>query len=416
MGMNKSLQTHVIKKILEKHGIDSQAIDLEAEIDGSLTLPENVRNICEKYGLSTPKELDDEYIEEKNNELLEEYLRMNGIEELEEEGGEEEKEEANETEELIKQEMDVHRDQINQLLTELVKKQDPLNYFSRYLFPEVIGEQYDFVRKAVLLSLATHRDVKKRSRIHVLLIGPPGSGKTEILLWLQRKLNAYFVNAEYASKVGLAGDARGKEVTPGALAEADGMMLAIDELDKMKAQDQSALLQAMEEGQYTIIKGKHRERFRAEVRVIAAANDINRIQKPLRDRFDFVIELKVPSKEERAENAPVLVDQFFGNYEAPEEEILHEYLAWIRDFEPSVENAERIKDVIKSYIRLTSQDLSEVSYRSLELSILRVAYALAKLQKSDVNPEHTVRAITLKDNTLTKEQIRYLEAVAKGLV
>lgn len=422
--MNKSLQIHVIKELLEKNGISADTIDVEAEIDSNLTLEENIKNLSRKLGIrltnAMKKELeaianDDSFEEQKNNELLEEYLRMNGIDEdpdLELNNNDN----GYDYVEVLDEELSLHQEQLNQIFTEIVNTQDVLEFFSKYLFPEIVGEQYEDVRKAVLLTLASHRDLRKRTRIHVLLIGAAGCGKSEILLWLKNKLGAYFVNAEHASKVGLAGDARGKEITPGALAEAHGMLMAIDELDKMSYKDQSALLQAMEEGQYTIIKGKHRDRFKAEVRVVAAANEKDKIQKPLLDRFDFVFELKTPSKQERAENVDKLVDAFFGLGDAPNDKILKEYLAWIQNFEPSVENIDTIKQVMRSYINLTNTDISEKSYRSLELSILRVAYALAKLEKKNITPEHVVRAIKLKDNNLTTEQLRHLIAVAKGLI
>jgi len=420
MAMNKGLQTHVIRELLEKNGINPDLVDVEAEIDSNLTLEENIKQLSKKLGIrltnSMKKELesialDDDYEEQKNNELLEEYLNMNGITEDFEET--EEKDEETEIEEVMR-ELEAHREQLNLIFSEMVKKRDVVSLLSRYLFPEIVGEQYEPVRRATLLTLATHHDIRKRTRIHILLHGDAGSGKTEILLWLKNKLNAYFVNAEYASKVGLAGDARGNEITPGALAEANGMVMCIDELDKMSYKDQSALLQAMEEGQYTIIKGKHRKKFNAEVRVIATANDITKIQKPLLDRFDFVFHLKTPNKEERAEQVEKLIDQFFGFFESPEGDVVREYMSWIRSYEPGVEELDTIKSVMRSYIKLTNQ--TDKSYRSLELSILRVGYALAKLQHSNITPKTIVRAIQMKDDTLTAEQIRYLNAVASNLI
>jgi len=420
--MNKELQMKIISDLLKKNGIEPDTVDLLSEVDETLTLGENIDNLSKKLGVPLSKELqerkmiDEEMIEYMNNLMLEEELK-----EIEDEEVEEEMEETTATEEIeelkkIEEEIEEYEDEIDRLMGNLVNKVDPLEFFSKYMFPEIIGEQYNDVRKAALLMLASQRDLRKRTRIHILLVGPPGCGKTEILLWMQRKLRAYFINAEYASKIGLAGDARGKEVTPGALAEAHGGIIAIDELDKMSIKDQSALLQAMEEGQYTIIKGKHREKFKAEVRVIATANDIDRIQKPLRDRFDFIFELKPPNREERAENASALIEQFFGEYELPKEQVFYEYLSWIQNFEPKPENIEIMKKVMRSYLNLTNKDISEASYRSLELSILRIAYALAKLKRSNITPVHLVQAIQLKDSTLTHEQIRYLMSIAKGLV
>jgi hypothetical protein len=48
--MNKGLQKAVISKILKKHGIDPDTVDLEAEIDSKLSLKENLENISKKLG------------------------------------------------------------------------------------------------------------------------------------------------------------------------------------------------------------------------------------------------------------------------------------------------------------------------------------------------------------------------------
>ena len=419
MVMNKALQIETIKRLLEKNGIDPQTVDIEHLEETDLSLPENIKNIEEQLGINL-KEKNGIYFDGAVIETDESGVKVKAM--YNEEDGvvvtnddnEEEREETDEKEEVTGDDIE---SEIDKLFTEVLEQTDPLEFFSKYLFPEIVGEQYEPIRKAILLMLATHSDMRKRTRIHVLLVGPPGSGKTEILLWLNRKLGAYFVNAEHASKVGLAGDARGKEVTPGALAEAHGSVMCIDELDKMSPKDQDALLQAMEEGRYTIIKGKHRETFRAEVRVVAAANDMNKISRPLLDRFDFVFQLRTPTKEERAKNVDVLVDSFFGMLETPKERVLIEYLYWIKPFEPKVtpEEASKIKEVLRSYLKLSNVDVESKSYRSLELSILRIAYALAKLEKKDITAEHVVRAIKLKDG-ITEEQYKYLMAIAKGLI
>jgi len=407
MVMPKELQKKTLEKILREKGIDPQTVDLDALIDPQLSFPENVRKILSELGLQQQegdyREDDIKRMEEAlNNQALENHLREQGLEE--------------EFDQRLQEEEERHYEQMRLEFERIIKEHDPLEYFSRYIAPEVVGEQYEPIKKAILLSLATHYDKAKRTRIHVLLVGPPGTAKTEILKFLHLKLWAALVNGEYASKVGLTGDARGKEVTPGLLAQYDGNVVCIDEVDKLSVKDQGGLLQAMEEGYYTIVKAKHRAKFRAEVRVIASANDINKITKPLLDRFDFVFELKNPAREERKKNIGALVDQFFGAYQAPSIQILYDYLQWISNFEPRVEEIDKIKEVMRAYIELTNQNLEEKSYRSLELSILRVAYAIAKLSRQNVNAEHVVKAIKLKDQTLTREQYRYLIAIAKGLI
>jgi len=293
-------------------------------------------------------------------------------------------------------------EKVEQLFEELTKN-NPLELLSQFIAPHLIGEEWKDIRKAILLMMATQNDGQQRMRLHTLLWGKSGTGKTELLLALQEIFGGIIVNAEHTSKVGLVGDARGG-MTAGLLADYDGNLVLLDELDKMGGRDQAGLLQAMEEGYYTIVKGKHRERFKAEVRVVATANNINKITKPLLDRFDFIFEVKTMPREERAKGVETIVENFFGNGEKKGIKVLRAYLDWIRDFEPMIEEGDIpvVVEMLKKYILLTKTAIDEVSYRNLELSILRIAYAMAKLEKSNIKPRHIEEAIVFKDRMLKR--------------
>ena len=294
-------------------------------------------------------------------------------------------------------------EKVEQLFEELTKN-NPLNVLSEFIAPHLIGEEWKDIRKAILLMMATQNDGRQRMRLHTLLWGKAGTGKTELLLALQEIFGGIIVNAEHTSKVGLVGDARGGFINPGLLADYDGNLLLLDETDKMSGKDQAGLLQAMEEGYYTIVKGRHRERFKAEVRVVATANNINKITKPLLDRFDFIFEVKTMPREERAKGVKTIVENFFGNGEKKGIRVLRAYLDWIKDFEPMIEEGDIpvVVEMLKKYILLTKTAIDEVSYRNLELSILRIAYAMAKLEKSNIKPRHIEEAIVFKDRMLKK--------------
>jgi len=289
-----------------------------------------------------------------------------------------------------------------QELFEKLKGNKPLDFLSQFIAPHLVGDEWADIRKAILLMLATQGDKAQRMRLHTLLWGGAGLGKTEIMLWIQENLGGVLVNAEHTSKVGLVGNASAN--TKGLLADYDGQVLLLDELDKMSVKDQSGLLQAMEEGAYTIVKGRVRNRYNAEVRVLASANDIRKISKPLMDRFDFIFQVKTMPREKRVNGIETIVKNFFGEEGITGVNILKEYLKWIEGYEPYIEESDVaiVVNMLKKYILLTKTAIDGISYRNLELSVLRIAHTMAKLEKSSITAKHIEEAIVFKDRMLRK--------------
>jgi len=452
--MPKPLQVKLARELLRKHGIDPDTIDVEQLIDSSLRFDENIRKLSEIVGKPLTKKLEeikqnkmeDEYVEQKHEELLEQWLIM----ELGEDTFYEILEEIEEQEEVKEQKAKEIREEVEQMLKESeerifeeqqlrfrqlveywedLKRQGILvEYLSSLIAPHLQGEQYNAIRKAILLVLASQTDTgTHRARLHCLLWGEPGTAKTEFIRWIDTYLAPYGIKTEYIdalrmSKVGLTADARGKEPTPGALVRAHKGLALIDELDKAKATEFEGLLQAMEIGKFKITVGKVDEWFDAEVRVIATANDISKFTKQLLDRFDFVFELKKPSIEERKKTVDNLVDQFFGEMDIGRSAYeLAQFLRYISGFRPgaSAETREKIKKILRAYMDLRKDSkLTDSSYRNFELSIFRIAYTLAKIHRRDVTPEDVIEALKLKDPEIAKNNtiLVTLYAIAKGKV
>jgi len=282
---------------------------------------------------------------------------------------------------------------------QIVAKENPLEFFSKHICPYLVGTQWDIIRKCSLLMGVTTDRPNLRMRLHILLCGGPGTGKSEFLGWWQQKMNGALVNSELTSKTGLVGDARGKTIHPGLLARCNGSVLLVDELDKMSIEDQNGLLQAMEEGKYIITKGRNRQAFKAEVRVIATCNDVNKIQQPLVDRFDFPFKVARISRIKRAEYVSDIIDSFMGKNAKEYSLVVKAYLNWARNAKTRIDPADEpaIKKAIKNYILHTDANIEGISYRSLEFSILRIAYALALLERRKIIERHINFAIELKD-------------------
>lgn len=281
----------------------------------------------------------------------------------------------------------------------IIANENPLEFLSKHICPYLVGTQWDIIRKCALLLGVTNDRPNMRMRLHILLCGGPGTGKSEFLGWWQQKMNGFLINSELTSKTGLVGDARGKTIHPGLLAQCNGSVLLADELDKMSAKDQSGLLQTMEEGEYIITKGKNRQAFKAEIRVIASCNDIIKIQRPLVDRFDFPFKVERVSRIQRAEYVSDIIDSFMGKNAKDYSLVVKAYLDWARTAKTRIDPVDEpaIKKAIKNYILNTDSNIEGISYRSLEFSILRIAYALALLERSKIQEHHINFAIDLKD-------------------
>ena len=301
---------------------------------------------------------------------------------------------------------------------EIARDNDPIEYFTKLIAPSIAGESYDEIKKAILIMLASNKDKDGvRRRVHVLLFGAPGTAKGEFLWYLYNNFDAHFIGAA-TSAVGLKGDSRGKEITPGELYYANDGVLALDEIEKVPNTDRQSLLEAMEEGKYKITKGSSDmfKFFAARVNVIAAGNNINGLSPELLDRFDFVFELEKPYGAERKQIASKVIDLFyFGRQgEATDADLINSYAEYVmnKPLERPVEERDRIQRLINEYIDRKS-DIEQHTIRNLEASIMRVGEAIARLKQEPLRAEHVLEAILTKDPTIRSKETALIRAISR---
>jgi len=213
---------------------------------------------------------------------------------------------------------------------EEIKKlsRDPKIYekFIASIAPSIYGHE-DIKGALVLQLMGGVKKIRKdrtrtRGDMHILLVGDPGSGKSQLLQFISKTApKARYISGKGATSAGLTASVvkdeflRGWALEAGALVLANFGIACLDELDKMSVEDTSALHEGMEQQTITISKANIQATLRTETTVLAAANPklgrfdpyspiASQIEMPstLINRFDLIFTIRDmpdPKKDER---------------------------------------------------------------------------------------------------------------------
>jgi replicative DNA helicase Mcm len=290
---------------------------------------------------------------------------------------------------------------------------------ARSIGPNIYGR--DQLKMACALSLfgGTRRKKPgggyKRGDLHFLVVGDPGTGKSEILKGtVEVSPRGLYTSGKGSTGVGLTaavikeGDTGQMNLEAGVVVLANGGVAAIDEFDKMDTSDRSALHEAMEQQTVSIAKAGIVATLKAQTAIIAAANPYSgrydryktptqniRLPPSLLSRFDLIfVVVDRPNPSEDAQmaefilrNSMVKPEESFEDIEgsvAPiSRELLKKYIKHARRTCFPILSDEA-KDKIKEfYLELRSQYDSEdaiisILARNLD-ALVRLSEAYAKM-------------------------------------
>ncbi len=327
--------------------------------------------------------------------------------------------------------------------------------------PTIFG--YDDIKEALALQLfagipkSLPDGTRIRGDIHVLLVGDPGTAKSQLLRYIATLApRGIYTSGKGTTAAGLTATAVKDEfgegrwtLEAGALVLADKGIAAVDELDKMRQEDRSALHEAMEQQTVSIAKAGIMAMLRSRCALLGAANPkygrfdryesiANQINLPpaLLSRFDLIFPLadepdeafdaKIAEHILRAHYAGELAEHIkkFPSGKVSETDVesameviqpevepglFRKYIAYAKRTYPILKDDAK-QQLIEFYLRLRKQGIGvdspvPVTARSLE-ALVRLAEASARIRLSDVVTEDDAnRAIRIMESCMKKVAI-----------
>jgi replicative DNA helicase Mcm len=334
------------------------------------------------------------------------------------------------------------------------------------LAPTIKGMEEE--KEAIALQLfggveKRHADgVRIRGDIHVLLVGDPGTAKSQLLRYIADVApRGIYTSGKGATAAGLTAAAVKDDfaggrwvLEAGMLVLADGGIAIVDELDKMTPEDRSAMHEALEQQTVSIAKAGITATLNARCPVLAAANPkwgrfnpdktiAEQLDLPptLLSRFDVIYSIKDRPEEKRdrflanrillshqqgAAMAAMTKDSPLPPWEgAPfPPDLLRKYIAYARrNIRPVLSN-ESLRILEDFYVRVRKQGEEPdapvpITARQLE-ALVRLSEAAARARLSQVvSAEDAQRATRIVEGFLarvtTTEGKMDIDAIATGV-
>ncbi|MDQ2053263.1 minichromosome maintenance protein MCM [Halobellus sp. H-GB7] len=308
---------------------------------------------------------------------------------------------------------------------------DPLQVAADALVPKIHG--YEHVKKAAILQLVGGEHVEyangatDRGDIHLLAIGDPSTGKSEIVDAVERVApRAAAVSASNTGKAGMTASAVRDDfgdgewtLKPGAFAKANGGMVCVEELDDLEAEKRAAMLEPMSKQSIAVSKAGINTKLQTRVGVIAAANPKHGRFDPyepvaeqfvfgsaMLSRFDLIFTFtdepnpdsdtivaghiaghRREGKLQMREGQPAGADAGSETDTSIDHDLLRKWVALASRSDPPISDETALEDAQETFVSLRGangydeNDPVPVTWRSWE-AVLRIAEAAAKFEFS----------------------------------
>ena len=323
-------------------------------------------------------------------------------------------------------------------ILEFSKTPNLKDVFTEAICPSIFG--HEKIKYAIALQLfagvakVRSDGMRTRGDIHILLVGDPGAGKSQLLQYVKHVApKSIYVSGTGASAAGLTAAVVKDEFLGGWTLEAGAMVLAhkgiamIDEMDKMNKDDRLAMHEVMEQQIVSISKANIHSTLKAQTAVLAAANPVasrfdtheeiaGQIDMPssLLSRFDLIFVIQdMPNRSKDTDMAEHILKLHKDPDFVPEcvqipTAFIRKYVAYARrNCNPKL--SRQAMDEIKNFFvdlraKYVGDEQSAVplSPRQLE-ALVRIAEANAKMRLSQkVVKEDAINAINLLKYYLNK--------------
>ena len=321
-------------------------------------------------------------------------------------------------------------------IIELAKSPDIYQKIIESTAPSIRG--YFEVKEAIAFQLfgGTAKVLEDKTHIrgdmHILIVGDPGIGKSQILKYVSKLApRGIYTSGKGTSGVGLTAaavrdDLGGWSLEAGALVLGDKGNVCVDELDKMREEDRSAIHEALEQQTISIAKAGIMATLNSRCSVLAAANpkfgrfvryksiaEQIDLPSPILSRFDLIFIIEDKPNAERDHDLAGHILKIHQDSTIPyviEPELMRKYIAYARkSVQPTLtkEAAEVLQDF---YVTMRSGAIDEespvpITARQLE-ALVRLAEASARIRLSnEVLKEDAQRAIKLQEDCM--KQVGY---------